>query len=340
MKKIRLKNKIMAMALGVLTLTAAFSTYQANAAGYIDESKACSVTISLPDNVIDMEEGDMTTVRLYEIGSIDATGTLASADGLDITYKAGMTADEMLSAVEKAEKWVKDNSKEPDYTFEIGSNKTGATTGDVKKAIYLLTVDNLVTKLSTYTFSSAILSLPSNAYGIEGSTSDEWIYDVNQTVKCESERNLVDLNIQKLLPKYNATLGPASFVYQVTAYEDNGSVAFSNVYSITMDAAGTASVNTGEVIPTGCRIVVEEVYSGASYTIDSADKAIVTIDAGLFKDSREEDKTVSFTNNYNNKLITGGISITNTYTKSEDGYTGSNDLGDTTNGQASDASGQ
>lgn len=326
MKKIRLKNKIMAMAVGAITLITAFSTYRADAAGYIDDTKTCSVTISLPDTVTDMEAGDKTCVYLYEIGSIDNTGLLRSAEGLDITYKAGMNAADMLSAIEKAKKWVADNNKVEAYSFDIDNSKQGSTTGDVRKAIYLLTVDNLVTKRNTYTFESAILSLPSNTYGIAGSTSDAWIYDVSQTVKCESQRNLVDLTIQKNLPKYNASLGKASFVFKVTAYDSDDTIVFSDVYSINMDEAGQASVNTGKVIPTDCKIVVEEVYSGASYTIDSEDNKTITLENGLFSNSTDKDRTVTFTNNYNKKLISSGISITNTYTKTDDGYIAENDL--------------
>ena len=99
-----------------------------------------------------------------------------------------------------------------------------------------------------------------------------------------------------------------------------------------MDGAFTKSI-TIDNIPTGTTITVTEVYSGASYEIDVEEnrtQVIEDLKAG-------ETGTVEFTNDYDEHLDEGGISVVNTFEKIEtttDGlatvdynYTGNNSEG-------------
>lgn len=118
---------------------------------------------------------------------------------------------------------------------------------------------------------------------------------------------LGNLEISKTLQSYNASLGPVTFIFKIEATQ-GGKKVYSDVVSMVFTSATTQKI-TIENIPVGAEITVEEVYSGASYTVVGGDsiKTCKILNAGTTA-------TVSFTNAWDNKLNTG-TSVINHVTK-------------------------
>lgn len=134
------------------------------------------------------------------------------------------------------------------------------------KGLFLVIPAQVETALWRYTFQEALLAVPSIQRGGQdgGQGEDQWVYDVPVTLKAQRERRLTELVIDKSLSGYNATLGPATFLFEVTAQID-GKVVYDNVAGLTFDGSGSRSV-TVSGIPVGAQVTVTEVYSGGSYT--------------------------------------------------------------------------
>ena len=154
----------------------------------------------------------------------------------------------------------------------------------------------------TYTFAPSLVSLPSKeAVDGEINTANpgDWLYDVSVTLKPERDVRYGDLEIVKTLQSYE-TDNPAKFVFQVEAVL-NGQNVYSNVETISFTEAGQKSVVI-EDLPVGAEVTVKEVYTGAVYTVVTADTQTAVIPAN-------DVVSVAFTNGYDNTDRDGGVVI-------------------------------
>ena len=108
------------------------------------------------------------------------------------------------------------------------------------------------------------------------------------------------LVIRKTLTSYNATLGSATFIFQVEGVKDQETV-LSDVVSLVFDGTGTKSLEISG-IPAGTEVTVTEVYGSANYDPVSPETERVTI---LADGEEGSPVTVEFVNEYNGKLNPG-----------------------------------
>lgn len=178
----------------------------------------------------------------------------------------------------------------------------------------LVTYANSV--LHTYNFQPMLVSLPGkDAMNGEISSANPsvWNDDLTITLKVEESPRMGSLEIVKSLNQFDGN-GNATFVFSIAAYKDETrqELVYSNVESIVFDGAGTNSVQLLNCIPVGSYVVIEEVYSGASYEIVGASTQDTTIV------SAEEIASVSFENTSNN-TDHHGSSVTNRFTYNDMG---------------------
>lgn len=108
------------------------------------------------------------------------------------------------------------------------------------------------------------------------------------------------LVIRKTLTSYNATLGSATFIFQVEGVKDQETV-LSDVVSLVFDGTGTKSLEISG-IPAGTEVTVTEVYGSANYDPVSPETGRVTI---LADGEEGSPVTIEFVNEYNGKLNPG-----------------------------------
>lgn len=138
-------------------------------------------------------------------------------------------------------------------------------------------------------------------------SAGNWTYEVTVQLKAEEEAPMHDLTITKGFTGEPAgmTLSDA-FAYQVDVYLGEQLVD-SHIAAIGYN--GDHSVTLEGVIPEGARVVVREVYTGASFGTNETEKPALAGDNGNY--------TVSFTNTYNGKP--GGGAVENRFKVDEDG---------------------
>lgn len=317
MKKIsgNAKRKKRAVFFMALVLAAVLPLTCAWAKGYVDTGRRCSVSVSISeDNSFGELKNVEITVKFFRIAGIDANGQYRALE-------AYSDIQEKLDAVDKNTKaagWnqilelaKKDAANQKENT-SVKVKNGRADTSDMETGLYLVTADSVSTGSYSYHFTSGLVSLPDNEFYSMGQGKDEWIYDnVAVSLKPERTERSGELEIRKTLKNYNPKTGTPLFVFDVEVYRGS-EVVYSNVVSMSFGEKGTQSVKiTG--LPVGAKAVVKEIYSGASYTVESS--GTVTIDsirAG-------ETAVASFTNDYNNKLIYG-TGVVNHFTYDGNGY--------------------
>lgn len=200
--------------------------------------------------------------------------------------------------------------------------------------MYLIVAESVQSDHYTYHFKPYLISVPTNGYsdGVSGD-NDEWVYQVRVGLKPEQEERYGRLRISKELTDFNSSLGAASFVFEVKAEKtvnNVNEVVYSDVVQLDFTGVGTQSVTIAPEadegvdvvgkIPAGSKVTVTEVYSGASYTTDSREQTVETMQA---YETEANVAAVSFTNHYNGD-INGGSGVVNhfEYTESENGNGG------------------
>lgn len=178
----------------------------------------------------------------------------------------------------------------------------------------------LVTKANSakavYTFSPVLIALPSKEADEDGvvntSNPGNWFYKLTVDLKATKSNRFGSLEIMKTLLTYE-TKTPATFVFQVDAYEDDSRLncIYSDVVTMTFTDAGQQSLVIADKIPVGAYVEVTEVYSGAVYTLvtDKTQTAVISAD---------DMASVSFTNDYD-RTNGGGGAITNHFENKADG---------------------
>ena len=128
--------------------------------------------------------------------------------------------------------------------------------------------------------------------------------------------------INKELVDHNATFGDeATFVFQIDITTLDKKKA-TRIEELTFSAAGKNSVTITK-IPAGSEVVVNEIYSGASYQLTSDRNQINQTVKIIATDEKEADKAgaaveVSFTNEHNGRT-NGGYGVRNNFKLDENG---------------------
>lgn len=335
------------LAVGVLAVAVPGMTVFAN---MIDLAAQCSLTVH-PGDIPDLENAEVV-IDLYKVADAveeegyDTYGYSATAAfsllAEDLTDTASLTTERYQMLADQAAKLVLDSGMSIQKTVD-GAATDQAMTG-LDCGLYLViarganipryVVDTEDGKLATiaysgeytYTFLPELISFPGTASVLTGEVGEEgnrqeintgdgeWVYDITATLKPSQSERFGSLEIVKNLLSYEIS-DPASFVFQVEAYEDETKEypVYSNVVSISFTSAGQKRVLLEDVIPVGSYVEITEVYSGAVYHLVTEEMQTAVIEA-------EEIASVKFTNDYE-EINRGGGAVTNHFEyESETGW--------------------
>lgn len=310
------------------------------AAGMIDLKKTCSLTVSV--QLDETEEGNKEyledlkemsiPVSVYRVANVDETGRKFTGEGkfagMDFS-KVGpdTTAADWESLAEQAKALAENQMTETEDPEEDGGDVTElklgtvpVTVDELKPGLYLVLPETSYNQEHSreYSFAPSLAALPSSDYTLEGTGSDEWNYNITMGLKLSVEPLLGKLNITKNLKNYNATLGKATFVFQIVGKNENGAIKYEEVESLTFSEPGSQTI-TLEGIPAGLTVTVTEIYSGASYQVEGSNEAVDVIvsDQEVSLGNRTE-ASVEFTNSYDGGNR-GGYGVTNHFESEGDG---------------------
>lgn len=337
MKKVKKGSALIALLALVLSVMVIPKAY---AAIEVNTDAKCSLNFELSDVVFDEVKGldDEIVVNLYKIADMDVVGNYTAVDGFTLgTINDETTAEAWQTMAADAMAVIEDKNITPiaTSTVAVGFDDNLAV------GLYLVVAENVKSDTYEYSFNPYLVSLPNNYYYSTG--NDSWVYDVTTSLKPERADLYGDLVIEKDLLSYNATVGGATFVFQVEAVKDykvtdsdassaigstitasdstgTQKVVYSDVVSITFDAAGKKSVLI-ENIPAGAEVTVTEVYSGGSYEAAGENEFTTTIiaDEVVEAEGRTETvATVTFTNDYSGEL-NGGSGVVNHFEENGSG---------------------
>lgn len=318
-----------ALILAAVLAVSAFAVQKSYAADKVVVGEECSINYAISGGTFKEVTADKVTVNLYKVATIDATGRYTVLDDYESVLnlsdigpnlEANKWEEKALAVKTHIDTVNKDNDSENDIARI--TNTTGLETG-----MYLVYPEQYSTSNYVYDFTPSLVSLPHNEYSANNS-NDSWIYDVTVNLKPQRSDRYGDLVINKELTEYNASVGGATFVFEVYAVKTDVDtnkevVVYNDVVSMTFDAAGTKSVVIKN-IEAGAVVTVKEVYSGASYqlAVDSNKLATTTIVA-------DSEVSVGFVND-NNDGLNGGSGLVNTFTLNKDGKFGHNATTDST----------
>lgn len=307
-RKIKKGSAVM-LAFALLLSSAVISRVQA--AVEIDTNQKGTVTFQLDGEFEELKELEIP-VKLYQVAEVDTSGAYKALTGFEDLKLEEITSE--TTAAEWEEKATlaseiidgKENAQEDtSCTLTEGTGKVE----ELSLGMYLVKAETVLSPEYEYSFTPYLISVPNNYWATTG--DDTWVYDVTTGLKPGQENRLGSLIIEKQLDSYNATLGPASFVFQVEGEKDYEQV-YSNVVSIVFDGAGTKSAQIDE-LPAGATFTVTEIYSGASYTLTTAPSQTAKI---IAEGEEGSPVSVSFTNTYDERM-NGGASIVNHFTNTD-----------------------
>lgn len=303
----------------------------AKAASAINTGQKCSIEFDISGNSSELLSASIP-VNLYKVASVDESGNYTGTGAFSKLDLSSVSADNLDTAAAtwaeraaEAKKLLKDDTEPTTTTLTQGrGTATGLDTG-----LYLVDTPKVITPNYTYTFTPYLVSLPTNNYYNGKDASDNWIYDLTKEMnsavglKPEEHVRYGDLVISKKLENHNATFGDkATFVFQIdiTTLDEKTET---RIEELTFSAAGSDSV-TIKKIPAGSKVVVTEIYSGASYKLTSENKVKATIVANDENDEKEagqagETAVVSFTNEHDGRT-NGGYGVKNNFYLEDDQY--------------------
>lgn len=304
----------------------------AKAASAINTGQKCSIEFDISGNSSELLSASIP-VNLYKVASVDESGNYTGIGAFSKLDLSSVSADNLDAAAAtwaeratEAKKLLKDNTESPTtVTLTQGrGTATGLKTG-LKTGLYLVDTPKVITPNYTYTFTPYLVSLPTNNYYNGKDESDNWIYDLTKEMnsavglKPEEHVRYGDLVISKKLENHNATFGDkATFVFQIdiTTLDEKTET---RIEELTFSAAGSDSV-TIKKIPAGSKVVVTEIYSGASYELASAKSQKTDIIANPEKETEVEFKPaeVSFINKHDGRT-NGGYGVKNNFKLYENG---------------------
>ena len=345
MRKLGFKGKnLIAIAVAAVVAASGFGVYQTQAAGAVDTNAKVSITAKLAngdDSLFAQNYNGQVEVRLYKLATLDSTGKATLTDNfseteidLDTLNSSKVSVEDVqdkivepaIAALDNLSGTADNSAFTPLYVNVSNGNGSGTIEIDKGAGIYLYVPQDVTDSRYTYSFTSYILYAPSSEYISGAGTSDNWMYDVSFYLKSSATQRLGYLGISKTLTKYNESLGTASFVYTVEAKLD-GKIVFSNVYALNFNKAGEAYIEIADedgnpIIPAGAEVTVTEEYTGASYkmtassyTMNQQDENGNYVQQAVEKPiiDAQEELVANFTNDYDEELQVGGISVINTF---------------------------
>lgn len=132
--------------------------------------------------------------------------------------------------------------------------------------------------------------------------------EVNRVTTPQLTRDF-DLLIAKTLNRYNVTLGPSTFVFEVIGTMADGRTVYDNIIALNFYEATTQIAKLN--VPYCDVVTVKEIYSGNSYSAVGMEDYSYTVQQ-LKQEMSNGEFTVSFVNDYNGGL-NGGGSVINSY---------------------------
>ncbi len=334
------------MALVTVLAVSGLGVHNSQAAARVDLTKDIKITATVSSesaySIFASEYKGDVVIDLYKIASLDAAGTPTltsdfANSGADFSVLNGdkVVVDNVKkNIVEKVTKVVEDNKPTPTATITAtkgateGENSLTNASATIKSTeanpaagIYLYVPRDAQDDYYDYSFTSYIIYAPTSDYIMGTGTSDTWNYDtISFALKAEATERYGALKIQKTLTSYNESLGEAAFAYDVEITKKDGETRFlSNAYSMNFSEPGTQEIFISEMIPAGSTVTVTEYYKGASYKLTNESYSYLVDTTTGSKVIKAQDTLVaSFTNEYNNEIDIGTISIENHF--DEDGY--------------------
>lgn len=298
----------------------------AKAASAINTGQKCSIEFDISGNSSELLSASIP-VNLYKVASVDESGNYTGIGAFSKLDLSSVSADNLDAAAAtwaeraaEAKKLLKDDTEPTTTTLTQGrGTATGLDTG-----LYLVDTPKVITPNYTYTFTPYLVSLLTNNYYSGDGASDDWIYNLTGSnavgLKPEQHVRYGDLVISKKLENHNATFGnKATFVFQIDITTPDEKTE-TRIEELTFNAAGNDSV-TIKKIPAGSTVIVEEIYSGASYKLTSENKVKATIVANDEKEAGQAGETavVSFTNEHDGRT-NGGYGVKNNFYLKDDQY--------------------
>ena len=301
----------------------------AKAASAIDTDAECSIQFDIGGNSELLNDDVTVQVNLYKVASVDVSGNYTVTDaftGLDLSSVSADNLD--TAATTWADRAKTAQGKLTDSEGNTVINPTETVTlqngrgykDKLKTGLYLIDTPKVITTNYTYTFTPYLVSLPTNNYYSGNGASDDWIYNLTGSnavgLKPEEHVRYGDLVINKELVDHNATFGNnATFVFEIKI-ETLDKKTETRIEALTFSAAGDDSVTITK-IPAGSTVVVNEIYSGASYQLTSDRNQIDQTVKIIATDEKEAGKAgtaveVSFTNEHNGRT-NGGYGIKNNF---------------------------
>lgn len=259
----------------------------------------------------------------------------------DVAFDTGESKDATYAweALAKKAKADLGDAKGTEVVKPAGSSSVTVNFGsDTTPGMYLIFVDDDVVKSANYVynFKPFLISVPTNNY-VPGAVdaNDAWVYDVEVGLKPEQKERYASLRITKALDNFNATLGGAMFVFDVTATVEKTGAAgetvtetvYSDVVQLSFDGPGSKSVLIGPEgktgvnvigkIPAGSKVTVTERHKGSAYKVVGNDVWSVEGITASQEGTGNPDATAAFENDYNGG-INGGAGVVNHFEYSEE----------------------
>ena len=307
-----------------LALTLTFSGVvlsKVHAANAVKTDEKCMIQVSLKNSSFTELTGSdalPVEVSLYKVADIDIAGNytaLPKYGDVDLAViDEETTQKEWNTLADVVKEEITKDELAADVTKETENGE--AIMDELETGLYLIDVKQAISEEYVYDFTPFLISLPNNYYF--STQEDVWVYDLvgDHAVvpKAKRTERLGSLEINKLLDTYNASIGGATFVFQVEATKtdvdlentdpNKTRVVYSDVVSMTFDGTGQDSILI-EDLPAGSDVVVTEIYSGASYEITTEPEKHIKVVA-------EEITTVDFENTYDGRL-NGGNGVVNSF---------------------------
>ena len=301
----------------------------AKAASAIDTDKECSIQFDIGGSSELLNDGVTVQVNLYKVASVDESGNYTVTDaftGLDLSSVSADDLDKAAATWAKRAETAQGKLTDSDGKTVVKPTETVTLQNGrgyknkLKTGLYLVDTPKVITTNYTYTFTPYLVSLPTNNYYNGNGASDDWIYNLTDSnavgLKPEQHVRYGDLVINKELKDHNATFGNnATFVFQIDITTLDKKTE-TRIEELTFSAAGDDSVTITK-IPAGSTVVVNEIYSGASYQLTSDRNQIDQTVKIIATDEKEAGKAgtaveVSFTNEHNGRT-NGGYGIRNNF---------------------------
>lgn len=301
----------------------------AKAASAINTDKECSIQFDIGGSSELLNDGVTVQVNLYKVASVDESGNYTVTDaftGLDLSSVSADDLDKAAATWAKRAETAQGKLTDSDGKTVVKPTETVTLQNGrgyknkLKTGLYLVDTPKVITTNYTYTFTPYLVSLPTNNYYNGNGASDDWIYNLTDSnavgLKPEQHVRYGDLVINKELKDHNATFGNnATFVFQIDITTLDKKTE-TRIEELTFSAAGDDSVTITK-IPAGSEVVVNEIYSGASYQLTSDRNQIDQTVKIIATDEKEAGKAgtaveVSFTNKHNGRT-NGGYGIRNNF---------------------------